>query len=112
MRRAIAVRFATPVATAAHRGDCASRVCVLPGSTQFNAKSAHFDAESKTARVALAVGYVQQLRKTRKLTPPELAAGAAPDHPVPLRQGNRLSITPVEPELWWLIVKLLRAAAG
>ena len=55
---------------------------------------------------------VQLLRKTRKLTPPDLLAVAAPEHPVVLRQGNRLSITPVEPEHWRRLVKLLGAAAG
>ena len=50
------------------------------------------------------------LRKTRNLTLPELRAEAALEDLVVLRKGNRLSITPVEPQHWRRILTLLAAA--
>ena len=47
------------------------------------------------------------LLKTRNLTLPELRANEALADLVVLRKGNRLSITPVEPQHWRVISKLL-----
>ena len=80
-----------------------------PDPTQFDAKSPYFDAKSKPAEPRWLLVDVQALRKTRKLALPELRADAALEDLVVLRKGNRLSITPVEPQHWRRILKLLEA---
>jgi predicted RNA-binding protein with PUA-like domain len=47
------------------------------------------------------------LKKTRNLTLPELRANLALEDLTILKKGNRLSITPVEPQHWRVIAKLL-----
>ena len=80
-----------------------------PDPTQFDAKSPYFDAKSKQAEPRWLLVDVQVLRKTRNLTLPELRADAALEELVVLRKGNRLSITPVEPQHWRRILMLLDA---
>ena len=80
-----------------------------PDPTQFDAKSPYFDAKSKPDEPRWLLVDVQVLRKTRNLTLPELRADAALEDLVVLRKGNRLSITPVEPQHWRQILKLLEA---
>ena len=80
-----------------------------PDPTQFDAKSPYFDAKSKPAEPRWLLVDVQVLRKTRNLTLPELRADAALEELVVLRKGNRLSITPVEPQHWRRILMLLDA---
>ena len=80
-----------------------------PDPTQFDAKSPYFDAKSKPDEPRWLLVDVQVLRKTRNLTLPELRADAALEDLVVLRKGNRLSITPVEPQHWRRIFKLLEA---
>ena len=80
-----------------------------PDPTQFDAKSPYFDAQSKPDEPRWLLVDVQVLRKTRKLALPELRADAALEALVVLRKGNRLSITPVEPQHWRRILKLLGA---
>ena len=80
-----------------------------PDPTQFDAKSPYFDAQSKPDEPRWLLVDVQVLRKTRKLALPELRADAALEALVVLRKGNRLSITPVEPQHWRRILKLLEA---
>jgi predicted RNA-binding protein with PUA-like domain len=53
---------------------------------------------------------MQVLRKTRNLTLPELRADAALQDLVMLKKGNRLSITPVEPQHWQHILQCVGAA--
>ena len=77
--------------------------------TQFDAKSPYFDAKSKPDEPRWLLVDVQVLRKTRNLTLPELRADAALEDLVVLRKGNRLSVTPVEPQHWRQILKLLEA---
>ena len=82
-----------------------------PDPTPFDAQSPYFDAKSKPDEPRWLLVDVQVLRKTRNLALPELRADAALEDLVVLRKGNRLSITPVEPKHWRLIVKLLGSAA-
>ena len=83
-----------------------------PDPTQFDAKSLYFDAKSKPDAPRWLLVDVQVVRKTRNLTLQELRADAALEDLVALRKGNRLSITPVEPQHWRQILKLLGEAAG
>ena len=80
-----------------------------PDPTQFDAKSPYLDAKSKPDEPRWVLVDVQVVRKTRNLTLPELRADAALEDLVVLRKGNRLSITPVEPQHWRRILKLLEA---
>ena len=77
--------------------------------TQFDAKSPYFDAKSKPDEPRWLLVDVQVVRKTRNLTLPELRADAALEDLVVLRKGNRLSITPVEPQHLRRILKVLDA---
>lgn len=78
-----------------------------PDPTQFDPKSHYYDAGSKPEEPRWLLVDVQIVKKTRNLTLPELRANEALQDLVVLRKGNRLSITPVEPKHWRLIVKLL-----
>ncbi len=68
--------------------------------TQFDPASPYFDAASKPESPRWLLVDVQVLRKTRNLTLPELRTDAALQDLVVLKKGNRLSITPVEPQHW------------
>lgn len=75
--------------------------------TQFDPQSPYFDVASKRDAPRWVLVDVQVLRKTRNLALPELRAHAELTDLVLLRKGNRLSITPVEPQHWQIILKLL-----
>ena len=75
--------------------------------TQFDPKSPYYDAASKREAPRWLLVDVQVLRKTRNLTLPELRAHAELQDLAVLRKGNRLSITPVEPQHWRVIVQRL-----
>ncbi|OYY85494.1 MAG: EVE domain-containing protein [Polaromonas sp. 28-63-22] len=81
-----------------------------PDTTQFDAASPYFDPQSKPDAPRWLLVDVQVLRKTRNLTLPELRADAALEDLAVLRKSNRLSITPVEPQHWRRILKLLGEA--
>ncbi len=78
-----------------------------PDPTQFDPKSPYYDAKSKPDEPRWLLVDVQVLRKTRNLTLPELRANEALQDLVVLRKGNRLSITPVEPQHWRVVSNLL-----
>ena len=78
-----------------------------PDPTQFDPKSPYYDAKSKPAEPRWLLVDVKVLKKTRNLTLPELRATPALEDLVILRRGNRLSITPVEPQHWRVIARLL-----
>lgn len=78
-----------------------------PDPTQFDPKSPYYDAKSKPAEPRWLLVDVKVLKKTRNLTLPELRATPALEDMVILRKGNRLSITPVEPQHWRMISRLL-----
>jgi predicted RNA-binding protein with PUA-like domain len=81
-----------------------------PDPTQFDAGSPYFDPKSTPDEPRWLLVDVQVLRKTRNLTLPELRAAGTLQDLVILRKGNRLSITPVEPQHWRVICKLLGPA--
>ena len=78
-----------------------------PDPTQFDRKSPYFDEASKKDAPRWTLVDIQVLRKTRTLGLPELRATPGLEDMVVLRKGNRLSITPVEPRHWQLILQLL-----
>ena len=80
-----------------------------PDPTQFDPKSPYYDPASKRDAPRWLLVDVQVLKKTRTLTLPELRADPQLEDLVVLRKGNRLSITPVEPRHWKLILKRLAA---
>jgi len=83
-----------------------------PDPTQFDRKSAYYDAASKPESPRWMLVDVQVLRKTRTLALPELRAAPGLDDLLVLRKGNRLSIMPVEPAHWRRILKLLDTPAA
>jgi predicted RNA-binding protein with PUA-like domain len=78
-----------------------------PDPTQFDKKSHYYDPASKKEAPRWELVDVQVLRKTRNFTLPELRAEPELADLLVLRKGNRLSITPVEPKHWRLILKRL-----
>jgi predicted RNA-binding protein with PUA-like domain len=80
-----------------------------PDPTQFDPKSPYYDVKSRPEEPRWLLVDIQVLRKTRNLTLPELRAHTALEELVVLRKGNRLSITPVEPRHWKLILQELAA---
>ena len=72
--------------------------------TQFDAASPYYDKASRPDAPRWLLRDVQAVRKTRLLALPELRAVPALADMVLLRRGNRLSITPVAPAHWHLIV--------
>ena len=80
-----------------------------PDPTQFDPQSHYHDGKSRRDDPRWTLVDVQILRRTRNLTLPELRANAALEDLVMLRKGNRLSITPIEPQHWRVISQLLVA---
>ena len=80
-----------------------------PDPTQFDPASPYFDAASKAEQPRWLLLDVQALRKTRLLSLPELRATPALADMLVLRKGNRLSLTPVDPQHWQLITEQLLA---
>ncbi|WP_427912104.1 EVE domain-containing protein [Ramlibacter sp. MMS24-I3-19] len=78
-----------------------------PDPTQFDRKSPYYDEASKKDAPRWTLVDVQVLRKTRTISLPELRATPGLEDLVVLRKGNRLSITPVEPRRWELVLALL-----
>ena len=78
-----------------------------PDPTQFDPQSHYFDAASKPEAPRWMLVDVQMVKKTRNLTLPELRADAALEDLIVLKKGNRLSITPVEPKHWRIILQRL-----
>ena len=78
-----------------------------PDPTQFDPTSPYYDPKSKQEEPRWLLVDVQVERKTRNLALPELRANKDLEDLVILRKGNRLSITPVEPQHWQVIAKLL-----
>jgi predicted RNA-binding protein with PUA-like domain len=83
-----------------------------PDPTQFDPTSPYHDPASKPDAPRWLLVDIQTLRKTRNLTLPELRADAELADLVVLKRGNRLSITPVEPQHWHTILKRLERPSG
>jgi predicted RNA-binding protein with PUA-like domain len=81
-----------------------------PDPTQFDPRSPYYDAAAKTEAPRWLLVDVQALRKTRLLTLPALRAVSALQDLLVLKKGNRLSITPVQPQQWEAILALLGGA--
>ena len=78
-----------------------------PDATQFDPASHYYDPKSKRDQPRWMLVDVQMLRKTRNLTLPKLRANAALEDLTILKKGNRLSITPIEPQHWRQILELV-----
>ncbi|WP_399678834.1 EVE domain-containing protein [Xenophilus sp.] len=82
---------------------------VRPDPTQFDPASPYHDAASRSDAPRWLLVDVQALRKTRLLGLPELRTVPELAGMRLLQRGNRLSITPVTPEEWRVIERLLAA---
>ena len=78
-----------------------------PDPTQFDSASPYYDPKSKREEPRWHLVDVQTLKKTRNLTLPELRGNTALEDLTILKKGNRLSITPVAPQHWRVISRLL-----
>jgi predicted RNA-binding protein with PUA-like domain len=80
---------------------------VRPDPTQFDPASVYFDAKSPLDKPRWLLLDVQATRKTRLMSLAEMRAAAELANMVVLQRGSRLSITPVSPEHWAAVCKLL-----
>jgi predicted RNA-binding protein with PUA-like domain len=78
-----------------------------PDDTQFDRKSKYFDEKATRENPRWMLVDVRALKKTRLLSLDEMRADPALADMVVLKRGNRLSITPVAPEEWKHIKRLL-----
>jgi predicted RNA-binding protein with PUA-like domain len=78
-----------------------------PDATQFDRKSAYYDAAAKKDSPRWLHVDVRALRKTRLITIAELRAHEELADMIALRKGNRLSITPVTAAEWKFITATL-----
>jgi predicted RNA-binding protein with PUA-like domain len=83
-----------------------------PDPTQFDPESPYHDPAAKREEPRWLLVDVQVLRKTRNLTLPEMRADPALADLLVLKKGNRLSITPVEPRHWRLVLEKLDQPAS
>ncbi len=81
-----------------------------PDPTQFDPASPYYDPEAKPQVPRWQLVDVQALRKIALINLPTLRAHSALADLVILRKGNRLSITPVTPAQWDVVMQLARAA--
>jgi len=78
-----------------------------PDATQFDPRSEYYDPAATPDTPRWFNVDVKLVRKTRLLTIHELRGHTKLVHMRVLQRGNRLSITPVEPDEWQFILKLL-----
>ena len=85
-----------------------AEVCAqaYPDRTQFDRKSKYYDAKSARDNPRWVNVDVKFVRKTRLVSLAELRAHPELANMRILQRGNRLSITPVDPQEWAFIVKL------
>ena len=77
-----------------------------PDPTQFDPKSPYHDAKSKPEEPRWLLVDVQVLKKIPNITLPALRERPELVDMLLLKKGNRLSITPVEPRHWKIILKI------
>ena len=77
-----------------------------PDPTQFDPNSRYHDAKSKPEEPRWLLVDVQVLEKIRNITLLALRARPELADMLLLKKGNRLSITPVEPRHWKVILKI------
>jgi predicted RNA-binding protein with PUA-like domain len=87
-------------------GICTVSAPAYPDATQFDPKNPHYDARSKPDAPQWVNVDVKFVRKTRLVSLAELRAHPELANMRILQRGNRLSITPVDPEEWAFIVEL------
>ena len=78
-----------------------------PDETQFDPKNKYYDEKSKRDTPRWYLVDVKLVKKTRVLSLAEMRAAPQLASMQVLRRGNRLSITPVTPEEWNEVTKLL-----
>ncbi|WP_416762405.1 EVE domain-containing protein [Roseateles sp. So40a] len=78
-----------------------------PDATQFHARSRYFDPKSKPEEPRWSHVDVRFVRKTRLLSLADMKRDPALAGMRTLQPGNRLSITPVTPEEWAHLQRLL-----
>jgi len=78
-----------------------------PDDTQFDPKSHYFDAASKRDAPRWLHVDVKLVRKTRLLSLAAMREAPTLATMLVLKRGNRLSITPVTPDEWRAVLKLL-----
>ncbi|HTP97718.1 MAG TPA: EVE domain-containing protein [Casimicrobiaceae bacterium] len=83
-----------------------------PDATQFDRKSPYYDAKSTREDPRWWNVDVTLVEKTRLVTLAEMRAAPALSTMITLRRGNRLSITPVTPEEWKAVQKLIASGTG
>ena len=82
-----------------------------PDPTQFDPASAYYDATARREEPRWILVDVRALYKVEVLTLAQLRAAQRLEDMVVLKRGNRLSITPVEPAHWKLLLKMMKKAA-
>lgn len=82
-----------------------------PDPTQFDPASPYHDPASRPESPRWLLVDVQVLRKTRNLTLGEMRGDPELQDLLVLKKGSRLSITPVEPTHWKLILERLDRGA-
>jgi predicted RNA-binding protein with PUA-like domain len=80
-----------------------------PDATQFDQDSKYYDPKATQEQPRWISVDVQGTQKTRLLSLAELRTIPALEDMVVLQKGSRLSITPVTPAQWKVVVKLLSA---
>ena len=78
-----------------------------PDATQFDARSPYFDPKAQAEEPRWVHVDVKLVRKTRLLSLAEMRQHPELADLQVLRPGNRLSITPVTPEQWRAVLKVL-----
>ena len=81
-----------------------------PDATQFDPKSPYFDPKSSRDAPRWLHVDVRLIERTRLLSLTEMRAAPSLETMRVLRRGNRLSITPVTPDEWRAVKRLLDAA--
>ncbi|ASI68128.1 EVE domain-containing protein [Diaphorobacter nitroreducens] len=82
---------------------------VRPDPTQFDAESPYYDPKSPPEKPRWLLRDVQAVRKTRLIGLAELRAHPELASMRVLQRGNRLSITPLQPQEWTFITQVLAA---
>jgi len=77
-----------------------------PDPTQFDLNSPYYDPKSKPEEPRWLLVDVQVLKKIPNIILPALRARPELADMLLLKKGNRLSITPVEPRHWKVILKI------
>ncbi|HZQ63559.1 MAG TPA: EVE domain-containing protein [Casimicrobiaceae bacterium] len=88
-------------------GICVVSSAAYPDATQFDPKSPYYDPASRREAPRWMNVDVRFVRKTRLVGLPELRAEPRLAGMRTLRRGNRLSITPVDPAEWKVVLELM-----